>query len=69
MSREENNPINYLVISIRRKNNNIDISIYRKSTATDTTIQLCSNHPYEHEIAAFTYYIHRMITLSITEES
>jgi len=66
MSTEENNIINYLDISIRRNNNNIDI---RKPTATDTTIQLSSNHPYEHKIAAFTYNIHRMITLPITEES
>ena len=70
MSTEKNNTINYLDISICR-NNNIDISIYRKSTSTDTTIQLSSNHPYGHEIAAFTYYtrIHRMIPLPITKKS
>jgi len=71
MSTEENNTINYLDISVHRNNNNnnnIDISIYRKPTSTDTTIHLSSNHPYEHKIAAFTYYIHRMITLPIIED-
>ena len=69
MSTEENDTINYLYISIHRNNNSTDISIYRKPTSTDTTIQLSSNHPYEHKIVAFRYYIHRMITLSITEKS
>jgi len=69
MSTEENNIINYLDINTHRNNNNIDISIYRKPTGTDTTIQFSLNHPYEHKIAAFKYYIHRMLTLPIMEES
>jgi len=69
MSTEESNTMNYLDITIHRSNNNMDISIYRKTTCTDTTIQFSSNHPYEHKIAAFRYYIIRMITLPITEKS
>jgi len=69
MCTEEDNIINYLDITIHRNNNNIDISTYRKPTGTDTPIQFSSNHPYEHKIAAFKYYIHRMLTLPITEES
>ena len=69
MSTEENNTINYLDIAIHRNNNNIDKSIYRKPTGANTTIQFSSNHPYEHKIAAFKYYIHRMITLTIMEKS
>jgi len=69
MSTEENNTINYLDITVHRNNNNIDISIYRKPTGTDTTIQFSTNHSNEHKIAAFRYYIHRMLTLPITEES
>jgi len=69
MSTEENNIKNYLDIVIHRNNNNIDISIYRKPTGTNTTIQFSSNEPYEHKIAAFRYYIQRMITLPITEKS
>jgi len=69
MSTKENNTINYLDLSIHRNNDNIDIRIYRKPRCTDTTIQFSSNHPYEHKIATFTYYIHRIITLPITEKS
>ena len=67
MSTEENNT-NYLDISIHRNNNNIDLNIYRKPTSTNTTIQFSSNYLYEHKIAAFRYYIHRMVTLPITEK-
>jgi len=38
MSTEESNTINYLDITIHRNNNNMDISIYRKTTGTATTI-------------------------------
>jgi hypothetical protein len=69
MSTEENNTVHYLDISIHRNNNNMDLSIYRKPASTDTTIQFSPNHPYEHKIAAFIFYIHRMITLPITEKS
>jgi len=67
MSTEENNTINCLDISIHRNSNNIDISIYRKPTCTDTTIQFSSNYPNEHKIAAYKYYIHRIIKICITE--
>ena len=66
---EENNTINCLDISICRNNNSIDINIFRKPTGTDTTIHFTSNHPHEQKIAAFRHYIHRMITLPITEKS
>ena len=69
MCTKESNTINYLDITIHRSNNNMDISIYRKTTCTDTTIQFSSNHPHEHKIAAFRYYINRIITLPITEKS
>jgi len=68
-STEESNTINYLDITIHRSNNNMDISIYRKTTCTDLTIQFSSNQPHEHKIAAFRYYINRMITLPIKEKS
>jgi len=68
-STEENNIINYLDTTIHRNNNNIDISIYRKPTGTDITIQFSLNHLYEHKIAAFKYHTHRMLTLPIKEES
>ena len=47
----------------------MEIGIYRKTTKTDTTIHYHSNHPYEHKIAAFRYYIKRMLTLPIIEKA
>jgi hypothetical protein len=47
----------------------MDITIYGKTTCTDTTVLWTSNHPHEHKIAAFKYYINRMIILPITEKS
>jgi len=69
MPTEESNTINYVYITIHRSKNDMDISIYRKTTCTDTTIQFSTNHPHDHKIAAFRYYINRMITLPITEKS
>ena len=69
MSTEENTLTNYLHLSIHRNDNNIHIKIYRKPTCTATTIQFSSNHSYEQNRASFNYYINRMITLPITEQS
>jgi hypothetical protein len=67
LSTEESKLINYLQLSIYR-NNNIDLEIYRKLTATDTIIHFSSNHPFEHKLAVFHYYINRMLTLPITKQ-
>jgi len=69
VSSEENNPTNYLHLSIRRNNNNINIGIYRKLTCTDTTIHFSSNYPYVHKLAPFNYDINRMLALPIMEQS
>ena len=69
MSTEANNTINYLYTLIHRDSNATTIGIYRKQTETDTVIHLASNHPVEHEISAFLYYINRLATLPITESS
>ena len=65
----EENFINYLDLSIYRNNSNIELGIHRKPTNTDTTIHFSSNHPYEHKLAAFNYYIKRMLTLPVTKQS
>ena len=57
---EENNTINYLDLSIHRYTNSIDVGMYRKPKHTDVTIQLSSNHPLEHKLAEFNFYINRM---------
>jgi len=68
-TREINKSINYLDLTINRSINKIEINIHRKPTNADVTIQHTSNHPQDHKVAAFTYYINRMITLPITEKA
>jgi hypothetical protein len=69
VSEEENNTINYLDLFIHRNTNSIDLGIYRKTTHTDITTQLSSNHPLKHKLAAFNFYINRMLTLPITKQA
>jgi hypothetical protein len=69
MTTETNNATNYLDITAHRYNENIDIDIYRKPTVTGTVIHFTSNHPHEQKIAAFNFYINRMLTLPISEKS
>jgi uridine phosphorylase len=44
-------------------------SIYRKTTNTDKTNHYLSNHPFEQKTAAFRYFINRLISLPISQES
>jgi len=69
MTTEDNNKIHYPDLTFQRNNNNIELSIYRKPTDTDTTIHFQSNHPHENKIATVRYYINRMYTLPITEKA
>ena len=56
-------------LTINRNINKFEINIYTKPTNADITIQHISNHPRDHKLAAFTYYINRMIMLPITEKA
>jgi len=66
---EDNTQINFLDILITRKKNELTINIYRKPTTTDITINYMSNHPMEQKIAAYRYYINRMITFPMNKEN
>jgi hypothetical protein len=57
-----------LDLTINRNINKFEINTFRKPTNADITIQHTSNHPRDHKLAAFTYYMNRMITLPITEK-
>jgi len=67
LTTEEDSNINFLNLTINRERKNISISVYRKETNTDTTIHYLSNHPFEQKIAAFRYYIQKMLTLPISQ--
>jgi hypothetical protein len=56
-------------MTINRSINGTEISVYRKPTSTDITIQHTSNHPRDHKNAAYSYYIKRKITLLNAERA
>ena len=64
---ENNNCINFLDLSTIRTLHNLNLGIHRKETCTDTTIHSTSNHPYEHRMAAYRFYIHRLLNIPLTK--
>jgi hypothetical protein len=66
---EEHNTINHLDRHIHRNNNNIQLGIYRKPIQSDTNIHFASKHPLQHQLAAYSFYIHRLLPTPITESA
>ena len=64
---ETNEKIEYQYLLISRQADHLEIDIYRKPTTTDITTQATSNHPIEHKLAAYRYYLLRLHTLLFTE--
>jgi hypothetical protein len=54
-------------MTINKSINGIEISVYRKPTSTDITIQHTSNQPQDRKNAAYRYNKNRNITLPNTE--
>ena len=67
-TQESNGCINFLDLTIIRRTSHLEIDIYRKPTATDTTIHFTSTHPNEHKLAAYRYYVERMLNLPLKAE-
>ena len=65
---ENNSCISFLDLNIQRKPDKIEIGVYRKETNTDITIHNNSNHPQEHRMAAYRFYINRLTILTITKK-
>jgi hypothetical protein len=66
---EEKTILPYLALSISRSKSNIELEIYRKPTYTDIIIHYTSKHPHNHKLAAFIFYIDRMISMPITRQA
>ena len=64
---KEQNSINYLDLTIRHQHNKFNIDIYRKPTATDTTINFL-NHLTEQKMAAFRSHLNRMHSLPLSQD-
>ena len=65
MEEETDNSINFLVVTIRKENNTLTFSVYRKPTTTDSIIPRDSCHPQEHKHAAIRHLINRMNTYNL----
>jgi hypothetical protein len=57
---EQNNAVNYLDITIHKTPTNINISIFRKPTFTDTLIIYTFIHPIEQKYAAIRFLYNRL---------
>ena len=56
-------------MTITRRPEGIEISIYRKPTNSDITIHQQSNHPEDHKDPAYRYYVNRMTGLPNTKHA
>jgi hypothetical protein len=69
IEKEKHIKIIYLDITIHRRNNQFEFSIYRKPTQTDIIIPNSSCHPYEHKLSGIRYLVNRLNTYPITDKS
>ena len=69
ITKEENHITNYLDLTIQRKHNEFELSIYRKPTYIDIAIHFTSNHPHRHKMAGFYFYINRMTNILSSEQA
>jgi len=65
---EAEGQINFLYLTITRKSTDLEISIFRKSTAPPP-LTTFPNHPQQHKLAAYRHYIDRMLTLPLIKEN
>ena len=66
---EDENDNYYLDLIIHRQNTKLSLEIYRNPTQTDVTIHFTSNYPFKQKLAAFVFYIKRIIILPITAQA
>jgi len=57
--------MDFLDLTISRKQTKLEIIIYRKPTSSGTTINFLSSHPIEHKMAAFKFHISGMRSLPL----
>jgi hypothetical protein len=69
LTEEENNKVTYLDFSIHKKNELHHLGVQRKPSQTDATIHFTINNQLEHKPAAYNFYINRMKTLPITQQT
>ena len=66
---EQDKTISFLDLLITKQRKTLDIDIYRKSNATNTTINYQSNNPLEHKMAAYRFLLNRMNSLPLSNNN
>jgi hypothetical protein len=65
INEEINNQIEYLDLKLTNKQGQLEIEVYRKPTTIDVTINSNSCHPWEHKLAAYKCWLHRLCKLPL----
>ena len=65
---ERDASINFSDLTITRKQNNFEYSIYRKPTHTNITIPADSNHPTSQKLSAYNSMIHRAFSVPLSTD-
>ena len=65
---ESDNSINFLDIKIKKNNDKLKFSVYRKPTTTDTVIHNDLHHPKNQKLAAFNSLIHKALSIPMDIE-
>ncbi|XP_044757815.1 uncharacterized protein LOC123315969 [Coccinella septempunctata] len=66
---ESDREINFLDLTIRRQQNKLTFSIYRKPTQTSTKISKTSCHYMGHKMAVFNSNINRLLNIPLSQEA
>jgi hypothetical protein len=69
IEKEMQNSVNFLDLTIYRKERKLKFAIYGKHTQTDIIIPSCSCHPHEHQISSINYLLRRLHVYQITKEA
>lgn len=64
---ESSNKLNFLDLTLEKRENKIDFSIFRKPTTSDQTIHSTSYHPYSQKLAAYRSMVHRLLSVPLTQ--
>lgn len=63
---EDANKINFLDMTIEKKDNKLCYSVYRKPTSSNQTIHATSYHPISHKLAAYNSLVNRMLNFPLS---
>lgn len=68
LEHEDGNQINFLDTTVKKEDGVLSFNVYRKPTATNTTIHSSSFHPLSHKMAAYNSLVHRAISFPLSPE-